>query len=283
MPIRHCHKCGLKVLVEEEQGLQNPFYCQRCASEISASPGGASLPAPAGPAGTTLRPRTVASLTCPSCGAKFKGKLPQKVARGSCPSCSKVLLLSPDGTLEPADGATATPELDTAFEVQRMAASEPLASAPLPSTEAESLDASLDAALGMEEQERVDRPVARQPKPTVARSSPPTTAARETIRKPPSQPKAVPAPETVIRPSLPALVKPDVSSRPTSGGKGRRVAAILLLLLPWIVGGVASLLSMEPATKMLQSIGERITKGYRQFPTPVAPPPRTLPRRATDQ
>ena len=39
-------------------------------------------------------------IICPSCGGSFKGRLPSKPARGTCPRCQKDLVLLPTGAVD---------------------------------------------------------------------------------------------------------------------------------------------------------------------------------------
>ena len=39
-------------------------------------------------------------IICPSCGGSFKGRLPAKPARGTCPRCQKDLVLLPTGAVD---------------------------------------------------------------------------------------------------------------------------------------------------------------------------------------
>ncbi len=117
MPIRHCQKCGLKVLIDETQTTANPFYCQRCAATAKAqaaapeakradpmpmvskrdpasAPG--SAPVTGGGKGGPVK------VLCPYCKASFSGRLPAKPAKGACPVCQKELVLLPDGKIKPA-------------------------------------------------------------------------------------------------------------------------------------------------------------------------------------
>ncbi len=122
MPIRHCQKCGLKVLVDESQLAANPFYCQRCAATAKAAAAKESAPAPtpahkpdpapsaapaavSAPVATATAPAPVKSIKvlCPYCRASFTGRVPNKPAKGSCPVCQKDLVLLPDGSIS---GAT---------------------------------------------------------------------------------------------------------------------------------------------------------------------------------
>ncbi len=109
MPIRHCQKCGLKVLIDESQAGANPFYCQRCTTAMkqgdpapSADPVGMAKTPPPAPS-AAARPATVKVL-CPYCKASFNGRVPQKPARGACPVCQKELILLPTGDIRPAAG-----------------------------------------------------------------------------------------------------------------------------------------------------------------------------------
>ncbi len=124
MPIRHCQKCGLKVLVDESQLAANPFYCQRCAATAKAAAakegggapammtsGGGGPAAPASPTTTSSAPAPTPAPTappgparsikvlCPYCKASFAGRVPAKPAKGSCPVCQKELVLLPDGSI----------------------------------------------------------------------------------------------------------------------------------------------------------------------------------------
>jgi endogenous inhibitor of DNA gyrase (YacG/DUF329 family) len=126
MPIRHCQKCGLKVLIDESQSAVNPFYCQRCTAAIkqpAEEAPAAAEPSPAAPpelaaasaprnatpvpapsaVGAPARSSTVKVL-CPYCKASFNGRIPQKPARGACPVCQKELILLPNGDIRPAAG-----------------------------------------------------------------------------------------------------------------------------------------------------------------------------------
>lgn len=119
MPIRHCQKCGLKVLIDESQAGANPFYCQRCTtamkgpdsagddllSAAAAPPPLKRTPVPA-PAAVAVAPPKSATVKvlCPYCKASFNGRTPQKPAKGSCPVCQKELVLLPDGSIRAAAG-----------------------------------------------------------------------------------------------------------------------------------------------------------------------------------
>jgi hypothetical protein len=129
MPIRHCQKCGLKVLIDESQAGANPFYCQRCTTAMKSSdqpepaasgntpvrrdvpqavsaPAASHAPSPshsAGPTGPGPSRATVKVL-CPYCKASFNGRVPQKPARGACPVCQKELILLPNGDIRPSSG-----------------------------------------------------------------------------------------------------------------------------------------------------------------------------------
>ena len=115
MPIRHCQKCGLKVLIDDSQSAINPFYCQRCTTAMKNSgeeapvAAAASAPAPAArqSASAVEKPATVKVL-CPYCKASFNGRVPQKPARGACPVCQKELILLPTGGIRAAAGFDAT-------------------------------------------------------------------------------------------------------------------------------------------------------------------------------
>src|SRR5919198_1129045 len=119
MPIRHCQKCGLKVLIDESQAGTNPFYCQRCTTAMKGQEGAAApvapkpVPAPAAassrsdPAAPSVPGAAKAAtvrVLCPYCKASFNGRVPQKPARGSCPVCQKELILLPNGDIKPAAG-----------------------------------------------------------------------------------------------------------------------------------------------------------------------------------
>ena len=87
MPIRHCQKCGLKVLIDESQMGANPFYCQRCAATSESAPAAAppaeaeahppsstqKSPVAAGPAPLAAVPAKGSALkiACPYCKANF--------------------------------------------------------------------------------------------------------------------------------------------------------------------------------------------------------------------
>lgn len=122
MPIRHCQKCSLKVLIDDAQASVSPFYCQRCTAALKGDGDvAASAPAPAAarrassprltpvPASAavavepdpTSKPGTV-KVFCPYCKASFNGRIPAKPARGSCPLCQKDLILLPTGDIRPA-------------------------------------------------------------------------------------------------------------------------------------------------------------------------------------
>lgn len=105
MPIRHCQKCGLKVLIDESQAGTNPFYCQRCTTSIKNGGGSAAedkIPTKRHAAGGA-KPGTV-KVQCPYCKASFNGRIPQKPARGACPVCQKELILLPTGDIRSAAG-----------------------------------------------------------------------------------------------------------------------------------------------------------------------------------
>ncbi|HEX7896303.1 MAG TPA: hypothetical protein VF950_00890 [Planctomycetota bacterium] len=121
MPIRHCQKCSLKVLIDESQAGVSPFYCQRCTAALKSDGGGAE-PAPSPAARRASSPRltpvpapaavavaappsagkSTVKVFCPYCKASFNGKIPSKPARGSCPLCQKDLILLPNGDIKPA-------------------------------------------------------------------------------------------------------------------------------------------------------------------------------------
>jgi hypothetical protein len=132
MPIRHCQKCGLKVLIDESQAAANPFYCQRCTTAMKSSD--QPEPAPAASGNTPVRrdvpqavtapsaaaapaaspsfaapsspgpSRATVKVLCPYCKASFNGRVPQKPARGACPVCQKELILLPNGDIRPSSG-----------------------------------------------------------------------------------------------------------------------------------------------------------------------------------
>lgn len=113
MPIRHCQKCGLKVLIDESQTAGNPFYCQRCTASMKsdASMGAVATPprrlTPAStpsPAAVAAAAATTVKVFCPYCKASFNGRIPAKPARGQCPLCQKDLILLPTGEIRPAAG-----------------------------------------------------------------------------------------------------------------------------------------------------------------------------------
>jgi hypothetical protein len=122
MPIRHCQKCGLKVLIDESQLAANPFFCQRCAAmskaaaskdagapapmmarEPAPAPAPPPAPAPAPKAEEPPKPGSI-KVICPYCKASFTGRLPSRPAKGSCPVCQKDLILLPDGKITEAEG-----------------------------------------------------------------------------------------------------------------------------------------------------------------------------------
>jgi hypothetical protein len=121
MPIRHCQKCSLKVLIDESQAGVSPFYCQRCTAALKGDGATADVLAPAARRASSPRltpvpapsavavavPPTVGKSStvkvfCPYCKASFNGKIPSKPARGSCPLCQKDLILLPNGDIRPA-------------------------------------------------------------------------------------------------------------------------------------------------------------------------------------
>ncbi|HYE99583.1 MAG TPA: hypothetical protein VEJ18_11765 [Planctomycetota bacterium] len=113
MPIRHCQKCGLKVLIDESQTASNPFYCQRCTASMKsdAAIGAIGTPprrltpaATPSPAAVAAAAATTVKVFCPYCKASFNGRIPQKPARGQCPLCQKDLILLPSGDIRPAAG-----------------------------------------------------------------------------------------------------------------------------------------------------------------------------------
>ncbi len=104
MPIRHCQKCGLKVLIDENQAATNPFYCQRCTTSLRTDKAPEPKPPTARSAsGGGSKPGTV-KVQCPYCKATFNGRIPQKPARGACPVCQKELILLPNGDIQPSTG-----------------------------------------------------------------------------------------------------------------------------------------------------------------------------------
>jgi hypothetical protein len=120
MPIRHCQKCSLKVLIDESQAGVSPFYCQRCTAALKSDGAGSPTPAqgnrrsspkltpvPAPSAVAVAAPpaagkTSTVKVFCPYCKASFNGKIPAKPARGSCPLCQKDLILLPTGDIRPA-------------------------------------------------------------------------------------------------------------------------------------------------------------------------------------
>ena len=113
MPIRHCQKCGLKVLIDESQTASNPFYCQRCTASMKSDAAIGALGTPPrrltpastpSPAAVAAAAATTVKVFCPYCKASFNGRIPQKPARGQCPLCQKDLILLPNGDIRPAAG-----------------------------------------------------------------------------------------------------------------------------------------------------------------------------------
>lgn len=121
MPIRHCQKCGLKVLIDESQAGANPFYCQRCTTAMKSpdqpepavsgpAPFRRELPSPVAsfpsstPQAVAGPSRSTVKVLCPYCKASFNGRVPQKPARGACPVCQKELILLPNGDIRAAAG-----------------------------------------------------------------------------------------------------------------------------------------------------------------------------------
>ncbi|MBI2930792.1 MAG: hypothetical protein HYY16_04005 [Planctomycetes bacterium] len=163
MPIRHCQKCRLKVLVDESQTTVNPFFCQRCAASAS-TPG--DIGAPEAPAPARQSTSTVAVATgspakggpvkvlCPYCKASFSGRLPTKPAKGACPVCQKELILLPDGKIKPAaafDLAGRQKEQEKASNGEDMGLPEPVPVVPKPPEAPESAQVQAAPAASVEE------------------------------------------------------------------------------------------------------------------------------------
>jgi len=207
MPIRHCQKCGLKVLIDESQTTANPFYCQRCAATAKAGGGGsgggggaasakaplvdpipmvskrdsASVPASA-PSGGGNKGGPVKVL-CPYCKASFSGRLPAKPAKGACPVCQKELVLLPDGKIKPA----ATFDLgkwQKEVDMQRVGGD------PAVAEQARAVQRALERTGATD----APPPAEPEPEPLPAVSETPTPPPERTVPRPPPEPEPEPVP-----------------------------------------------------------------------------------------
>lgn len=104
MPIRHCQKCSLKVLIDESQAGTAIFYCQRCTTALKGPEKEIEAPVVKRPAPAPVLGQATVRVLCPYCKASFNGRVPLKPARGSCPVCQKDLILLPNGEIKPSTG-----------------------------------------------------------------------------------------------------------------------------------------------------------------------------------
>jgi hypothetical protein len=221
MPIRHCQKCGLKVLIDESQTTANPFYCQRCAATAKAGGGGGgggsakappadpipmvskrdSAPMPAAPAasgGGGGGKGGPVKVLCPYCKASFSGRLPAKPAKGACPVCQKELVLLPDGKIKPA----ATFDLGKWQKEQDMQRG---GGDPAVAEQARAVQRALERTGATD----VPPPAEPEPEPLPAVSETPTPPPERTVPRPPPEPEPEPVPVPV--PAEPSIIAPPKS------------------------------------------------------------------------
>lgn len=296
MPIRHCQKCGLKVLIDESQLGANPFYCQRCAATLTGDapdPGDETIASPAteAVAAAVEKPKGPVKLTCPYCKGVFSGRLPTKPAKGGCPTCRKELVLLPTGEIQPA----------ATFDVSKykqMAPDEPttgdqLAAAKraLEKVRQAKSSGSTPAVPEPETAEAAPEPEPEPPVETV--ESPPPSDENESVVVNPPPPVEEPAPEPPPPPPEPApeaaVPTKKIASRirrgegaaaavaaPAATGMGKVVLAAILMLLPF-GGGVAFWKLRDKALKnVVTKLGAFGAKGFLQLHARITkkePPP----------
>jgi len=272
MPIRHCEKCGLKVLIEEGQSTVTPFYCQRCAALVESGTRkveeGAEAPAEPPKTAPPLR------VVCPYCKATFSGRTPSKPAKGNCPVCRKELVLLPNGEIQPA----------SIFDPSRTVKDE----------EAESST----------KKDEGTPPPPSVAKPRVEKEAPPRPVTAPPPPKPASLPKAEPKPAPLQKapvPPRPAIVKPKPAAAnrpvtvpppsrppptvpPAPAGIGRIVVASFLLLLPVVGGGAFWNLREGSLKAMMEKLGTFGSRGLKKIYSkfrqePAAVPSSNLPDR----
>ncbi len=270
MPIRHCQKCGLKVLIDENQTTTNPFYCQRCSVSVKAGePPPPPPPEPAPEPPPTVKPQ-MTKVVCPYCKASFSGRIPQKPAKGGCPICQKELILLPNGDIRAAAGFDPARWQEEAEAPPPPAADEETG---FPSDiEEESTQAT---PLQIPEDDTHNIPLA-------AKEPPAEPAAAETepsaaMEAPPEEP--VPAPEPIqvarLRPAASRRLgtsKARSSAIASPSGTGRTFVAAVLMLLPLIICPTAMGLR-EPLKTTLLPLGGRFSKGFLALYLKIAPPP----------
>jgi hypothetical protein len=256
MPIRHCQKCGLKVLIDESQAATSPFYCQRCTTSIKNEGGGAAESAPPRPragAAPGGKPGTV-KVQCPYCKASFNGRIPQKPARGACPVCQKELILLPNGDIRSASGfdplkwqreqtapgdqgpeSEAAPEAASSRNVRmpswmdeagaappsEEAAPAPEPEAPAPEPEAPMPEAAAEAVIKSIEPMPEEVPPALEPFPPPPEEPAPEPAPEEAPPEPPVE-EAPPPPPPPPKPLHPTVRKPEGAPPVAARGTARR-------------------------------------------------------------
>lgn len=270
MPIRHCEKCGLKVLIDESQLTSNPFYCQRCAALLES---GTKKVEEEEPAEVEPAKSGPLKLVCPYCKATFSGRAPGKPAKGNCPVCRKELVLLPNGEIKPA----------TVFD--------PSATVKDEEEEPSTADQIAAAKRAMEKvhSEKTGPPAAKPaPKPvTVPKADPKPVAATKPppIAKPESKPPPRPVPPKPAPIARPATVPPPPRI-PALGepGIGKMVLAALILLLPLGAGGAFWHLREGKLKAVMEKLGAFGAKGLKKVyskirkeeppaPTSSVPPP----------
>lgn len=305
MPIRHCQKCGLKVLIDEAQAGINPFLCQRCSAAIASGDTSAvESVLNTTDTGDSNEPkaRPTVKLICPACHSSFKGRLPSRAAHAECPVCKAPLILQPDGALS-VDGAAETKRAPDTRELLKYAADPKVAqqahaagsemqTAGAPAS-TDPLDAALDSALGTAFDEPPARPAPPPPAepPLVRPPTPPPPVVPQVPRRPESRPPAAetPPPRSVPRPAptrRTPVTPPRALSTPEGTGLGRCIAAVLLLVAPPIASYVLYNQKDPSIRELLQKIGARMAPVFRNMPEPpptkpVPPPPRTTDVRPT--
>lgn len=294
MPIRHCQKCGLKVLIDESQLGANPFYCQRCAATLEGgAPEGNVDETIASPATEALaaaieKPKGgPVKLTCPYCKGVFSGRLPTKPAKGGCPTCRKELVLLPSGDIQPA----------ATFDVGRykqMAPEEPTTGDQLAAAKRaleKVRQAKSGSAPAVPEAEPSEE-LAPEPdsEPIERVESPPPSDENESVVVNPPEPPAPPPEEPEAPPPPPPAAEVPTKKRPRRGdassaaapvpattGTGKVILAAILMLLPFGGGAAFWKLRAGPLKNVVAKLGAFGAKGFAQIHARLtkkdAPPP----------
>ncbi len=226
MPVRHCQKCGLKVLVDEAQQSANPFYCQRC----EASVGGDTQRLEGGPPGGEAPKAGPVKVVCPFCRGGFSGRIPSKPAKGSCPICRKELVLLPTGEIVSAES----------FDSSKRAGAEPTTDDQLQAAK-RAIEMTKAREVPEEPEPEIDRTVVAPPPPLPL---PPPPKIEEPPPPPPPPPTPPPPPLPAVMKATPPKTIPKKAAPPTptappapARGIGKAILAAILFFLPLGAGG----------------------------------------------